>query len=286
MDHELTDEQFTAELGTAAELAVPPPTLVLHAAALRRGTQLRRRRTARTVVAGAALTAAVVAVVYTATAAGPRTVTAAMPAAQPSAAATTSAPPSPSPSPTPSPSTGEVPTSLAQQAADVTISLLPSGDTARLAAPGSGPATGSQALTTGTTGVAAAFDVSTPQGQRRLVVNVSRLGTPAVCAAVVKGSGQTCHSGPLDGGTLVVTSDPGNAKADKVPVVSYAWNAPSDGVVVSAQEWSDSGSSATWLTTAQVDALLTSSRWGQVTGRLPAPASGSSDSGTYCTKSC
>ena len=211
MDHELTDEQFTAELGTAAELAVPPPTLVLHAAALRRGTQLRRRRTARTVVAGAALTAAVVAVVYTATADGPRTVTAAMPAAQPSAAATTSA----TPSPTASPSTGEVPKSLAQQAADVTISLLPSGDTARLAAPGSGPATGSQALTTGTTGVAAAFEVSTPQGQRRLVVNVSRLGTPAVCTAALKGSGQTCHSGPLDGGTLVVTSDPGNAKADK-----------------------------------------------------------------------
>lgn len=284
MDPELNDEQFTNELGAAVELAVPPPALVLHAAALRRGTQLRRRRVVRNAVAGTALTAVVAAaVVYGASAGGPRTVTvsaAAAPAAASASAAHSSAPASPSAAATPSPADGGTPQPLAQKAADIAASLLPTGDTAHLA----GAATGLPALSTGTTGVSAAFKVTTPQGQRRLLVNVSRLDTPASCTADNVG-GQTCQTRPLDGGTLVVVSDSGNAQAGKVPVVSYTWNAPGN-VLVSAQEWSDTGSAANWLTGAQVDALLTSSQWQQVVSKLAAPAAGSSNSGNYCTTSC
>lgn len=286
MDPELTDEQFTAELGAAVELAVPPPALVLHAAALRRGTQLRRRRTARNILAGTALTAVVAgAVVYGATAGGPRTVTvsAAAAPAQPSASASavgSSAPASPSASATPLPADGGTPQPLAQEAADIAATLLPPGTAAHLA----GVATSIPALTTGTTGVEAAFKVTTPQGQHRLVVNVSRLATPAHCQASNSG-GQTCSTRPLDGGTLVVFTEPGSVQASKVPVVSYTWNGPG-GLVLSAQEWNDNGSAANWLTTAQVDALLTSSKWQPVISQLPAPAAGSNDSGTYCTSSC
>ena len=284
MDPELTDEQFTAELGAAVELAVPPPALVLHAAALRRGTQLRRRRVIRNAVAGTALTAVVAAaVVYGASAGGPRTVTvsaAAAPAAASASAAHSSAPASPSAAATPSPADGGTPQPLAQKAADIAAALLPAGDTAQLA----GAATGLPALSTGTTGVSAAFKVTTPQGQRRLLVNVSRLDTPASCAASNPG-GQTCQTRPLDGGTLVVVSEPGDAQAGKVPVVTYTWNAPGN-VLVSAQEWSDSGSAANWLTGAQVNSLLTSSQWQQVVSKLAAPAAGSSNSGNYCSTSC
>ena len=287
MDPELNDEQFTAELGTAAEMAVPPPALVLHAAALRRGTQLRRRRTARNILAGTALTAvAATAVVYGATAGGPRTVTvsaAAAPApAKPSASASTasSVPASAVAKPTAVPADGGTPQPLAQKAADIAVSLLPAGDTARLA----GQSIGLPALTTGTTGVSASFAVATPQGQRSLVVNVSRLDVPASCSGANVG-GQTCSTRPLDGGTLVVTSDPGNAQAGKGPVVSYTWNAPGD-VLVSAQESGAIGTAATWLTNAQVNALLTASQWQQVTSQLAAPANGSSNSGNYCSTSC
>jgi len=274
MDADLTDERFADKLGAAAELAVPPPTLVLHDAALRRGARLRRRRTAGAVLAGTAVAAAAVLVVVTTAGSGPRAVP-----------VTVAAPPSPSAvrhsaTPSPAPSAAGALQGLAQRAADVATGLLPTGDTAKLA----GAATGLPALATGTTGVSAAFNVGTPQGQRRLLVDVSRLGTSARCPGTEQGA-QTCVQSPLAGGTLVVTTDPGNAEQQKVPVVVYTWDAPGD-AVISAQEWSTTGPRADWLTSAQVDALLTSSQWKQVTTALPAPAGDSSDSGTYCTKSC